>query len=126
MESYNVLKVLSDRDSVGLFNEVCNRGNIDGETLMSLSDLTKKQYYTRVQRLAECGLIRRKSGKYSLTSFGRVIHDYKLKIENAVAEYYSLKAVDSFNDSKEISSVQIKKLIETIVRDNTIKALLID
>ena len=32
----------------------------------------------------------------SLTSFDRVVHDYKLKIENAVAEYYSLKDVDSF------------------------------
>lgn len=124
MESYDVLKVLSDKDSVGLFNEVSNKGSIDGESLMSINGLTKKQYYTRVQGLAECGLIRRKSGKYSLTSFGRVIHDYKLKIENAVADYYSLKAVDSFNDSREINSVQKKKLIETIVRDSTIKALL--
>ena len=124
MESYDVLKVLSDKDSVGLLNEISNKGSIDGENLMSINGLTKKQYYTRVQRLAGCGLIRRKSGKYSLTSFGRVIHDYKLKIENAVAEYYSLKAVDSFNDSREINSVQKKKLIETIVRDSTIKALL--
>jgi hypothetical protein len=126
VESYDVLKVLSNRDSVGLFNEVSNRGSIDGETLMSLKGLTKKQYYTRILRLAECGLIRRKSGKYSLTSFGRVIHDCKLKIDNAIDEYYSLKAIDSFNDSREINTLQKKKPIETIVRDSTIRTLLID
>ncbi len=126
MNSYDVFKVLSDRDSVGLFNEVHNNGSIDSENLISLNGLTKKQYYTRVQRLEECGLIRRKSGKYSLTAFGKVIHDCKLKIDNALAEYYSLKAVDSFNDSREIDNAQKKQLIETIVRDNTIKALLIE
>jgi hypothetical protein len=96
-------------------------GTIRGEHLYYLQLVEVLQ-----SMIAERGLIRRKSGKYSLTSFGRVIHDYKLKIENAVAEYYSLKAVDSFNDSREINSVQKKKLIETTVRDNTIKALLTD
>jgi len=43
--------------------------------------------------------------------FRKVLHDYKLKIENAVAEYYLLKAVDSFfyidglkNPSKQLIS----------------------
>jgi hypothetical protein len=126
VESYNLLKVLSDRNCVGLFNQISSKGSIDGESLMSLSGLTKKQYYTRVQRLASCGLIRRKSGTFSPTSFGRVIHNCKLKIDNAIDEYYSLKAVDSFNDSRELNNVQKKKLVETIVRDSTIKALLID
>ena len=126
MNSYDVLKVLSDEDSVGLFHEVFSHGNIDSETLISLNGLTKKQYYTRVQRLEECGLIRRKYGKYSLTAFGKVIHDCKLKIDNALAEYYSLMAVDSFNDSKEIDNAQKKQLIETIVRDTSIRGLLLD
>ena len=84
MNSYDVFKVLSERDYVGLFNKVHNNGSIDSENLISLNGLTKKQYYTRVQRLEEYDLIRRKSGKYSVTTFGKVIHDCKLKIDNAL------------------------------------------
>jgi hypothetical protein len=126
VESYNLLKVLSDRNCVGLFNQISSKGSIDGESLMSLSGLTKKQYYTRVQRLASCGLIRRKSGTFSPTSFGRVIHNCKLKIDNAIDEYYSLKAVDSFNDSREINKVQGKELIEKIITDGRLQSILLE
>jgi predicted transcriptional regulator len=109
MHSSDVLKVLSDSASLALFKEVATRNSINSKSLMSQSGLTKKQYYTRVQKLYQQGLIRRKAGSFSLTSFGKVLYDCHLKIDNAVADIYSLKAIDSFKHSGELNKVQRKE-----------------
>jgi len=49
-----------------------------------------------------------------------------LKIDNAIDEYYSLKAVDSFNDSREINKVQGKELIEKIITDGRLQSILLE
>ncbi|MGG6460148.1 MAG: hypothetical protein ACM3JQ_01850 [Candidatus Eiseniibacteriota bacterium] len=41
-----------------------------------------------------------------------------MKIDSALSEYYSVKAIDPFNDSREIDSIQRKELIETTIKDN--------
>jgi hypothetical protein len=126
MHSSDVLKVLSDMASLELFKEVATRKSIDSESLISVSRLTKKQYYTRVQKLNQQGLIRRKSGSLSLTSFGRVLYDCQLKIDNAVADFYSLKAIDSFKDSRELNKVQRKELIEKIITYGRLQSILLE
>lgn len=126
MHSSDVLKALSDRASLELIKEIATRKSINSETLMSLSGLTKKQYYSRVQNLNQQGLIRRRSGLLSLTSFGKVIYDCQLKIDNAVADIYSLKAIDSFKDSKELDREQRKELIERIITDGRLQSILLE
>jgi hypothetical protein len=124
MQSYNILEAISDAASMDLFTLVANRESIHSDSLMSSCGLTKKQYYTRVQRLAQNGLIRRKSSVLSLTSFGKIVYDCKLRIDNAIAEYYSLKAIDAFRESKELDHVQRKELIEKIITNGGLKLIL--
>ena len=125
MHSSDVLKVLSDADSLRLFKEIANRKSIDGESLMSISGLTKKQYYTRLQRQSQQVLILRRRGSFSLTSFGKVVYDYHLKLDDAIAQYYSLRAVDAFKDSKDLDGVQRKELIEKIISDGRLQSILL-
>lgn len=124
--SSDVLKALSDPASMQLFKEIATRQSVDSDSLMSTGGLTKKQYYTRLQRLSQRGLVSRKNGSLSVTSFGKIIHDCKLKIDSAVAEYYSLRAVDAFNDSKEINNVQRKELIQKIITDGKFQSILLE
>ena len=42
-------------------------------------------------RLRRVGIIKRKNGKYSLTSFGKIVYDAETMIENAVRNYEKLK-----------------------------------
>jgi hypothetical protein len=93
--------------------------------LQSAIGFSKKQHYSRTQQLLECGLVKRKHGIFSLTSFGKVIYRSKLKIDAAFNEYYTLKAVDSILATKEITERNRKELINNIVIDNGIKMVLL-
>ena len=79
------------------------------------------------------GLITRVNGKYSLTSFGKVIYNYHLDIETAVNYYWKLKALDSIMTIQlSSSSGRIKmpaeeqvKLVDKLIDNNEIKNILL-
>ena len=69
----DVLKAISDKKSLELFPNCC-LVNCRLDVLISKIKLTRKQYYSRISRLVNAGLIKRKNGKYTLTAFGKVIY----------------------------------------------------
>ena len=80
------------------------------------------------------GLITRVNGKYSLTSFGKVIYNYHLDIETAVNYYWKLKALDSIMTIQlsSFSSGRIKmpaeeqvKLVDKLIDNDEIKNILL-
>lgn len=54
-----VLKAISDKISLDLFNEVSNNANTPGEIIRMLG-ITRKQYYTRSSRLTKSRLNQKK------------------------------------------------------------------
>ena len=121
----SILKVLADKHCLKILTVIANDGNVASHTLQSTTGFSKKQHYSRTQQLIECGLVKRKHGIFSLTSFGKVIYRSKLKIDAAFKEYYTLKAVDSILATKGISDRNRKELINNIVIDNGIKMVLL-
>jgi hypothetical protein len=124
-DKLTILRVLADRDCLKILTVIANDGNVASHTLQSTTGFSKKQHYSRTQHLIECGLVKRKHGIFSLTSFGKVIYRSKLKIDAAFKEYYTLKAVDSILATKEITERNRKELINNIVIDNGIKMVLL-
>jgi predicted transcriptional regulator len=57
--------------------------------------ITRKQYYSRLFKLVQSGLVKRKENKYFLTSLGMVMYDAQKTIENALNNYWKIRAVDS-------------------------------
>ena len=49
--------------------------------------LSRKQYYGRLSKLIKVDLIKRKSGRYLLTPFGRVIYGVQLGFGEAVENH---------------------------------------
>lgn len=115
-----VLNAVSDDASLELFKLVALT-NGTSEVLRSRMNITRKQYYSRLCNLVQCGLIKRKDSKYFLTALGRVMYDAQITIENAISDYWKLKAIDSIRITSDIPLVEQKKLIETIIEDPGIK-----
>jgi predicted transcriptional regulator len=118
-----VLKSISDDESLELFRFIANNDS-DSESLRNRTKMTRKQYYSRMSRLMKAGLIKRKNGKHNLTAFGRVIYDTQITIENAINNYWKLKAIDSLEMSDDLPVEERKKLIDNLIENNGIREIL--
>src|SRR5919109_5069976 len=116
----NVLAAISDKESLELFRYIASK-NGDSDRLRTETNLTRKQYYSRLSRMTKAGLVRRKNGKHSLTAFGKVVYDAETTIEKAINSYWKLKAIDSLELSDELPKEERIKLIDNLLDNNDIK-----
>ena len=119
-----MLRAIGDDKSLELFGTVAQE-TIDSRNLKSKIKLTRKQYYSRLSRMTRVGLVRRKNGKYVLTSFGKIVYESKLTVENALNNYWKLKAIDSIETSNELPLEERQKLIETLLDNKGLKAVIV-
>jgi hypothetical protein len=117
----NIMSTISDEHSLNLFRTIALAKNDNGVALTSKTkELTRKQYYSRMSRMIKVGLVKRKNGKYSLTSLGKVVHESGRIIEEALKEYWKLRAIDSIQtfDRTVLPHEERKKIIDTLFNDN--------
>jgi hypothetical protein len=120
----DVLKAISDSSSLELFRIVALT-KPDTDFIISKTNLTRKQYYSRMSRLLNTGLIRRIEGKYKMTAFGKLIYyNALITIENATNSYWKLKAIDSLEMSNELPTEERKKIIDGFIDNERIKDIL--
>jgi hypothetical protein len=120
----SVLRTIADDKSLELFSTVALE-MIDSKNLKSKIKLTRKQYYSRLSRMTRAGLVRRKNGKYILTTFGKIVYEAKVTVENALHNYWKLKAIDSLETSNEVPKEEQQKLIETLLDNEEIRGILV-
>jgi hypothetical protein len=121
----SVLRAIADDKSLELFGTVAQEIS-DSRNLKSKIKLTRKQYYSRLSRMTREGLVRRKNGKYVLTSFGKIVYESKVTVENALNNYWKLKAIDSLETSNELPKEERYKLIETLLDNQGLKSVIIN
>lgn len=119
-----VLRTISDDRSMDLFKTIA-QSSIDSESLKNKTKLTRKQYYSRLSRMTKAGLVRKKSGKYTLTAFGKVIYDSQTTVDNALTNFWKLKAIDSLEMSNELPKEEQQKLIDALLDNQELKGILI-
>jgi hypothetical protein len=122
-----ILNAISEERSLALFKSIAIQKN-DSEELISKLRLSPKQYYSRIYVLMKAGLIKRERGMYYLTSLGKVAYNFSLSLQHAVDNYWKLKAIDSFEMSRdEISKDERADLINALVGDDDkLKAIIVD
>ena len=122
----DILTAISDDKSLVLFDTIAlSSGNTD--VLMSKLGFTRKQYYSRMYALTNAGLITRSNGKYSLTSFGKIVYEAQILIGSAKQNYWKLKAIDSIeSSSRKMTTEERNKIIDTLIVDNELKEILLD
>jgi predicted transcriptional regulator len=119
-----VLRSIADDKSLELFRTVALE-TIDSKNLKNRTRLTRKQYYSRLSRMTRTGLVRKKNGKYILTTFGKIVYESQTTVENALNNYWKLKAIDSLETSNELPQEEQRKLIETLLDNQEIKEILV-
>jgi hypothetical protein len=122
-----IYKKISDDKALSLFNSIA-MSNGDRYVQLREMNLTTKQYYTRLSGLVNAGLIKRVSGKYSLTLVGKIVYDAHLKIGKALSYYWKLKAIESIETSaisgNELLEQELTQLINTLIDNKHIKDIL--
>src|SRR6266511_5065246 len=93
-----ILNAICDIKSLNLLNAIAVK---DGKTLdmRDQLSLSHKEFYSRISKLIRIGMIKCTDGKYSITAFGRVIHEIQLTLEGTVEGYSEIKNSDSGNSS---------------------------
>jgi predicted transcriptional regulator len=123
----DILKAISDSKSLVIFNMIAHSSTSTIDMLNTKLKITRKQYYSRLSALTKVGLVQKEHGKYSLTSFGKIIHDIHLSIEKAANNYWNLKAIDSILTSNNFQSrrQEIVKIVDILVKDPKIREIVL-
>ena len=123
----DTLSSISNDKSLVLFNTIAlASGNTN--ILKTRLKLTRKQYYSRISDLIKAGLIKRKSGKYFLTSLGIVVYEAQILIGKGIQNYWKLKAIDSIEsppNSPRLPVEEYNRIIDSLVDCNDIKEILL-
>ena len=118
IDTADVLNAIADDSSLILFNSIAVT-NCTSDILISKLKLTRKQYYSRMFRLIKGGLVKRKNGRYFLTSFGKIVYGAQSLIEKAIEQYWALKAIDSLEmSSNNILTEERNKIISILLERN--------
>ena len=119
-----IFRALSDDKSLTLFNTVAlSPGN--SNLLTRNLNVTRKQYYSKMDHLSKQGLVARKNGKYHLTTMGKIIYELQNVIGIAVNDYWKLKAIDSLRLQDQLPEDQIVKLIDTLVENQGLRDIIL-
>ena len=84
-----VFAIPADKQSVEILNTASKglRSYSEG-----IENQTKKQYYVRLKRLVDNGLIEKRQSIYKLTSFGSIVYDNHLKtMDKIISNYWQIK-----------------------------------
>ena len=93
----DVLSAIADAKSLLIFESIASE-DIDSNDLLKRTNLTTKQYYSRISALLNVGLVQKKHKKYALTSLGKIVYQLQVMTQRALDNHWILKAVDSLDD----------------------------
>ena len=119
-----VLAALSDTKSFYLLSKIA-LGDVDSQFLLSDTKLSPKAFYSRMSRLLKVGIISRNSGKYSLTSFGKIVCHAQALITTALNKYWRLCALDTLGMIDSLPITEYNKISNTLLGDCLIKNVLV-
>jgi predicted transcriptional regulator len=121
----DILKIIADDKSLVLFNTIA-LSNVDSDICISSLAFTRKQYYSRLSALLKADLVKRVRGKYSLTTFGRIVYHAQESIGKAIEQCWKLKAIDSIRTSPdELPQEQFHAIIDKLIANQEIKNILL-
>jgi predicted transcriptional regulator len=118
----NILNAIADEKALTLLNTIATN-NYESEELVSLLNLSRKEFYSRVSRFIKAGLVKRIRGRYSLTLFGRLVHEVETTIDDALSSHWKLKALDKLETFPELPRNEREKIINSLVDNEFIRKI---
>jgi DNA-binding transcriptional ArsR family regulator len=130
ISTIDILSALSDDKALILFNTIALGKCYDFKSLIKRMGITQSQYYFRLRRISNMGLVKREKGKYIATTLGNVVYEAVSMVGKALNYYWALNAIESFlssspaADSMEDKSMLTSMLIDNLIDDNQLKKIL--
>ena len=83
---------------------------------------TKKQYYVRLKRLVDIGLIEKQHRTYKLTSFGSIVYENHVKtMDKIIPNYWQIKSFDILKNRNDFPVEQKEKIINEYIETTGLK-----
>ena len=100
----------------------------DAHSVITRLQITKRQYYLKLNRLIKAGLAIRKRSKYFLTSFGKVVYQSLILIEQAVEDHWKLNVIDSIErlPNHDMPVGERMKIVESLIDRKKFKKILLN
>jgi len=108
----DIFAILGDKQSVEILG-AASKGFLSSN---GIPNQTKKQYYVRLKRLVDIGLIEKQHRTYKLTSFGSIVYENQLKtMEKIIPNYWQIKSFDILKNRNDFPIDQKEKIINEYV-----------
>ena len=115
-DSFELFSLLSDRGSVNLLKAAYTGLKTNSSNFVG--NLSKRQYYTRLRRLCDFGMIEKRDvgvagmSMYRTTTLGSIIYNGHIKtMEQTLSNYWELKAIDILKTNPNFPPVQKDAII---------------
>jgi predicted transcriptional regulator len=117
-----VFATLADRHSINIV-KMAYLG-LKGSSMSYKGNISKKQFYARLKRLRDIGIIEKRNSVYRTTTLGSLIYNGQIKaLEDILSNYWNLKAVDVLKSRQDFPLNEKEKLIEEMIQNTSLKSI---
>ena len=117
-----IFSILSDRISLRILKSAYS--GLRASSTNYVGTISKKQFYVRLKRLREAGLIEKRDCFYRTTTLGSLIYNGHIKtLDEALSNFWQLKAIDLLKTRKDFPSHQKDIVIDEIIRGSNLKGI---
>ncbi|AIC16913.1 hypothetical protein [Nitrososphaera viennensis] len=116
----HIFSILADRHSVNILKMAYSGFKASSNSYAG--NLSKKQFYVRLKRLKEAGLVEKRENIYITTTFGSLVCNSHVKtLEEMLANYWNLKAVDVLKTRQDFPQHQKESVINEIIQSSSLR-----
>ncbi len=114
----DIFAILGDKQSVEILDAVFT-GFLSSNGIPNQS---KKQYYVRLKRLVDIGLIEKQHRTYKLTSFGSIVYENHVKtMDKIIPNYWQIKSFDILKNRNDFPVEQKEQIINEYIGSTDLK-----
>jgi hypothetical protein len=118
----DVFALLGDKQSVEIL--IASSAGLQS-TSNGIGSQTKKQYYVRLKRLVDFGLIEKHQSIYKLTSFGSIVYENHLKtMDKIIPNYWQIKSIDVLKSRHDFPPEQKEKIMNEYIETTNMNEVL--
>jgi predicted transcriptional regulator len=117
-----IFATLADRHSINIVKMAYF--GFKGTSKSIKGNISEKQFYSRLKRLRDIGIIEKRNSVYRTTTFGSLIYNGQIKaLEDIIVNYWNLKAVDVLKSRQDFPLSEKEKLIEEMIQNTSLKSI---
>ena len=115
-----VFSILADRHSCNILRMAYSGFKASSQSYVG--NLSKKQFYVRLKRLRDAGLVEKRNSFYRTTTFGSLVYNSHIKTMHIIlANYWSLKAIDVLKAREDFPSHQKEAVMNEIIQSGNLR-----